>query len=109
MAFSLVATTKEKIWFYEKRKRSSKKLNTSLAKVGPHGNPVGGGAPPPVMAYDAFGIFRSTFRGKHWLFSSQPPQKRCRYTLERTRGWQLARLTRLPTKAAASGTMSQSC
>ena len=50
MAFSLVATTKEKVWFYDKRKRSSKKLNTSLAKVGPHGNPVGGGAPPPVMA-----------------------------------------------------------
>ena len=49
LAISLVATEKEKVWFYDKRKWSNKQLSTALAKIGPHGNPAGGGC---CMWYD---------------------------------------------------------
>ena len=43
LAISLVATCREKVWYYDKRKWQGKKLNPALASLGPHGNPVGGG------------------------------------------------------------------
>ena len=43
LAISIVASCREKVWFYDKRKWQNKKLSTGLAIVGKGGNPTGGG------------------------------------------------------------------
>ena len=43
LAISFVATCREKVWFYDKRKWAGKRLSTALATVGKGGNPTGGG------------------------------------------------------------------